>query len=76
MILQKSFTIFVWHNFSREHFKILLGNMGTKDDFMREQGNKGPPIRPSWLKFLRFIVIWALTFLQSFLQNIRVHGVF
>ena len=26
-----------------EHFKILQGNMRTKDNFMREQGNKEPP---------------------------------
>ena len=51
-VLQKSLTIFVWHNFSKEHFKMLIGNMGTKDNFMKEQGNKEPPYDPQSL--LRF----------------------
>ena len=43
-VLQKSFMIFVWHNLSREHFKILQGNMRTKDNFMREKGTRNPPL--------------------------------
>ena len=40
---KKIFTIFGWHNSSREHFKISLGNMGTKDNLMTEKGDKELP---------------------------------